>query len=414
MPTVAAVRLTNRPTGGVADAPIAFDPADFQPRLSTRLLVLQPTPFCNIRCDYCYLPDRDDKSRMAPDTARRAAQRLVEDGLLGERLTVIWHAGEPLAMPIGFYDESIAAIGDAIGPHCVVTHALQTNAMLIDDDWCRLFQRHGVQVGVSIDGPAFLHDAHRVTRRGHGTHARAMRGIERLRGHGIRFHAIAVVTARTLPHVEAFADFFESLDVTELGCNFDETEGGHASSSIEGLEAAHLAFLGRLFERGAASAGRLQVRERTQALQRLAGGPPPVAWRRVAQPDNAQAQPFAIVNVAWNGDFGSFSPELLGLAAPGHPSFTLGNVMHGGYLDSARCELFTRLWAAIRRGTEACRQTCAHFDFCGGGAPVNKLYENGALDSGETLYCRSMVKRPIEAVLAQAEAAASNRPAREA
>lgn len=412
MPTVAAVRWTDRPPGGSADAPIAFDPADFRPRLSTRLLVLQPTPFCNIRCDYCYLPDRDDKSRMSPGTARRAAQRLVDDGLLGERLTVIWHAGEPLAMPIGFYDESIAAIGEATGPHCVVTHSLQTNAMLVDDDRCRLFLRHGVRVGVSIDGPAFLHDAHRLTRRGHGTHARTMKGIERLREHGIRFHAIAVVTAQTLPHVEAFADFFESLGVTELGCNFDEAEGGHASSSIEGLEAAHRAFLGRLFARAAASAGRLQVREHTQALRRLSGGSPPVTWRRVAQPDNAQVQPFAIVNVAWNGDFGSFSPELLGLAAPGHRSFTLGNVMHSGYVDSARREPFTGLWAAVRRGTEACRQTCAHFDFCGGGAPVNKLCENGDLASAETLYCRSMVKRPIELVLAQAEAAASNHPER--
>lgn len=414
MPEATSVRWTDRRPGGLPVDSIAFDPDDFRPRLSTRLLVLQPTPFCNIRCDYCYLPDRDDKSRMTPETARRAAQRLADDGLLGDRLTVIWHAGEPLAMPIGFYDEAITAMGKALGPHCTVTHALQTNAMLVDADWCRLFLRHGVRVGVSIDGPAFLHDAHRVTRRGHGTHARTMKGIEQLREHGLPFHAIAVATAQTLPHVEAFADFFESLGVTELGCNFDEAEGGHARSSVEGREVAHRAFLGRLFERVAASGGRLQVRERTQALRRLAGTSPPVSWRGVAQPDNAQVRPFAIVNVAWNGDFGSFSPELLGFTAPGHGSFTLGNVMDTGFVDSTRREPFKRLWAAIRRGTEACRQTCTHFDFCGGGAPVNKLCENGDLASAETLYCRSMVQRPIDLVLAQAEASASSPTQREA
>jgi uncharacterized protein len=414
MSTVAVVHWADRYPDGYSCAPVVFDPADFRPKLFTRLLVLQPTPFCNIRCDYCYLPDRDDRSRMAPDTARRAVQRLADDGLLGDRLTVVWHAGEPLAVPTGFYEESIAAIREAAGASCAVTHALQTNAMLIDDEWCRLFLRHEVRVGVSIDGPAFLHDSHRVTRRGHGTHARTMKGMARLREHGIPCHAIAVVTAESLPHVEAFADFFESLGITELGCNFDETEGGHSTSSLAGREAAHEAFLGRLFERAAASAGRLQVRERIQALRRLTGGSPPVTWRGVAAPDNAQVQPFAIVNVAWNGDFGSFSPELLGFAAPGHGSFTLGNVMDTGFLDSARREPFTRLWAAIRRGTEACRQTCTHFDYCGGGAPVNKLCENGDLASAETLYCRSMVQRPIDLVLAQAEASASGSTQREA
>ncbi|MBL8352843.1 MAG: GRRM system radical SAM/SPASM domain protein [Burkholderiaceae bacterium] len=414
MPTVATVRWTDRRAGGRADAPVAFDPADFQPGLATRLLVLQPTPFCNIRCDYCYLPDRDDKSRMAPAIARLAVRRLAEDGLLGDRLTVIWHAGEPLAMPLGFYDEAIAAIGEAAGAHCAVTHALQTNAMLIDDDWCRLFLRHGVRVGVSLDGPAFLHDAHRLSRRGHGTHARAMRGVERLRAHGIAFHAIAVVTAQALAHADAVADFFEALGATELGCNFDEAEGSHGESSVAGREDSHLAFLARLFERAVAGGGRLQVRERSQALRRLAGGMPPLRWRGIDYPDNAQVQPFAIVNVAWNGDFGSFSPELLGFTAPGHGSFTLGNLTQTGYLDSARGEPFERLWAAIRRGTEACRRTCRYFDFCGGGAPVNKLCENGDLASAETLYCRSMVQRPIELVLARAEAAAPGRLQRQA
>lgn len=35
-----------------------------------------------------------------------------------------------------------------------------------------------------------------------------------------------------------------------------------------------------------------------------------------------------------------------------------------------------------------CRDTCGYFDLCGGGAPSNKLGENGRFDSTETLYCR--------------------------
>jgi len=343
---------------------------------------------------------------MSMAVVQQAVQRLVDDGLLGERLTVVWHAGEPLAVPPAFYDEAFAAVRQLAGPGCRVTHAIQTNAMLIDGAWCALFKRHEVQVGVSIDGPAFLHDTHRVTRRGHGTHARTMRGIHQLRAQGIAFHAIAVVTADTLAHADAFADFFETSGVTEVGCNFDEAEGAHTESSVQGHEAAHQAFLARLFERASASQGRLKVREQTQTWRRLDPTLPRIQWQGVESPDNAQVLPFAIVNVGWQGDFGSFSPELLGLPSADVGSFTLGNVLQGGYLASAQGERFQRLWSAIRQGTEACRQTCRYFDYCGGGAPVNKLFENGSLASAETLYCRSMVQRPIEVVLAQAQAQA--------
>ena len=57
----------------------------------------------------------------------------------------------------------------------------------------------------------------------------------------------------------------------------------------------------------------------------------------------------------------------------------------------------------IRAGVELCRQSCAHHFVCGGGSPVNKLYEAGSLAAGETLYCRTMLKRPFDLVLAELE-----------
>ena len=81
---------------------LRFDAADFSPAIRTRLLILQPTPFCNINCDYCYLPDRNSTARMSIATIRRAAERLRDDSLAGNNLTVVWHAGEPLSMPPAF------------------------------------------------------------------------------------------------------------------------------------------------------------------------------------------------------------------------------------------------------------------------------------------------------------------------
>ena len=379
-----------------------FDAADFDPALETQLLILQATPFCNIDCSYCYLPERDSTARMSVATARLAARRLREDGLLGRSLTVVWHAGEPLAMPIAFYDEAIAAIAGEIGAHCDITHSVQTNATLIDDAWCTLFERHGIAVGVSVDGPRALHDAHRRTRSGGGTFDRVLRGMAALRAHGIPFHAIAVVTDATLADPDAFCEFFEAHGITELGCNFDEAEGAHRASSLAGREAAHAAFIARLLERAQAG-GALRVRELQTAFALIAEPLPRVRWRGNTWPANTQALPFAIVSVAANGDFGSFSPELLGQPSAAYGDFVLGNVARESYLASTASARFERLWADIARGIAACERGCAHFGFCGGGAPANKFYENGDLASTETLYCRTMVKRPFDAVLARLE-----------
>lgn len=386
------------PRGGPPGAVCA---ADFDPPLATRLLVLQPTPLCNIDCDYCYLPDRRNRARMDIGTVRAAARRLREDGLAGPELTVVWHAGEPLVLAPSYYEQAFDAVAQELGPHTRVRHAMQTNATRIDAAWCEFFARRGVAVGVSVDGPAAVHDAHRRTRRGTGTHAAVVRGIGLLRAHGVPFHAIAVVTADTLPDPDGFYDWFESQGITEVGCNFDEAEGLNALSTLAGREAAHAAFVQRLLERSAC--GRVAIREFEAAWQLLRAPLPRWQWQGRRWPENSQAMPLALVTVGHDGRFSTFSPELLGQRWPEHGDFVLGDVHAGGYLSALGGPAFARLWDSVRRGIEACERSCAHFEHCGGGAPANKLYEHGDAAATETLHCRSMVKRPFDAVLREAE-----------
>ena len=53
----------------------------------------------------------------------------------------------------------------------------------------------------------------------------------------------------------------------------------------------------------------------------------------------------------------------------------------------------------VALGVERCQRECEYFPYCGGGAPINKLFENGAFDSTETLFCRLTRKMPIDIVL---------------
>src|SRR6266568_2984567 len=85
-------------------------------RPQLRLLVLQPTPFCNIDCSYCYLADRRSAVTMSLDTVRLACHRVFESALLGPRLEVAWHAGEPLVVPLPWYEEAVALIAERCPP----------------------------------------------------------------------------------------------------------------------------------------------------------------------------------------------------------------------------------------------------------------------------------------------------------
>lgn len=199
--------------------------------------MLQPTPFCNIACDYCYLAERDTRRRMSLEVVEAAVENVRASGMLGASLGVVWHAGEPFAVPRTFYEAAFATVEKRIPCSVALSHSIQTNGTPIDDRWAALFPRRGLRVGVSLDGPAFVHDAHRRTRDGKPTHERLMRGIDALRRHRVAFYAIAVVTETSLDHADAIADFFNAIGLP--------TFCAHASCFAQGSELAQLAVRGR-------------------------------------------------------------------------------------------------------------------------------------------------------------------------
>ena len=152
----------------------AIAPADCAGR--TRLLILQSTPFCNINCEYCYLPGRDDRHRMPFDIVESAVRFVFDNALAAPDFTIVWHSGEPLVLPVDWYRQAFASAARGAPAGTKLPHSVQTNGMLVDDAWCGFFQEHAVRVGVSLDGPAGLHDSRRRTRSGQGTHAQPRGG----------------------------------------------------------------------------------------------------------------------------------------------------------------------------------------------------------------------------------------------
>src|SRR3712207_5396449 len=107
-------------------------------------VVMQPTTLCNLDCTYCYLPLRGADRRMSVEVAEAVAGP-VNEWARDRRFSVVWHGGEPMAVGREHFDRLLAPFDP------IVEHHVQTNATLLDDEWCAFLADRGVRVSVSID-----------------------------------------------------------------------------------------------------------------------------------------------------------------------------------------------------------------------------------------------------------------------
>jgi uncharacterized protein len=367
-------------------------PVDALPMIET--VVVQPTPFCNINCSYCYLPQRSVTTVMAQGTIVALFTKLFSSGWMPPGLTIIWHAGEPLVVPVSFYQTAFETI-EALRPGTLeIRHSIQTNGLLITPAWCELFKRWNVGVGVSVDGPRHLHDLHRVTRSGRGTFDRTIEGIRTLRREEVPFHVITVLSEGALNSPQEMLDFYVSEGIEDVCFNVEESEGDHVS----GLFAA--ADLRGRFRRFLGEFWTLSRRSEQIRLVREIDGMLP----RVFRPDdgalgNVQVEPFGMLNVDCLGNVSSFSPELLGLKNEQYADFIIGNILTDTLEQMRGSAAMVAMTRDIAAGVEDCRGSCEYFSVCGGGAPVNKLAENGSFRSTRTSFCQLTQMVPIDLIL---------------
>ncbi len=347
------------------------------------LLVIQPTPFCNLDCTYCYLPDRLDKRKITLETLEKVFHWTFSSGLIRQPFTLLWHAGEPMVLPASFYEEATLLLERCNTSGFEITQSFQTNATLVNDAWCDFIRRRNVQVGVSVDGPDFLNDRHRKTRNGGGTLDRILRGMQLLRDHDIFFDVITVLTSASLDYPDELFDFYIEHGITDVAFNVEEIEGPHVKSSLagSGMEPRFRRFYSRFVDLALASDPPLRVREFETSRNAI-------AHREQLSRRTQECRPFGILNVDCAGNFSTYSPELLGLSSPRLGSFALGNVASDSLESVLAMPRFIALDDEIRRGVDMCQESCRYYPFCGGGPPGNKYFENGNFATTETLSCR--------------------------
>lgn len=358
-------------------------------RLATRprSVIMQPTTQClPMDCTYCYLPFRKLKHLMPAAVAEAVATAVNPWAADDPAFEVVWHGGEPLATG----REHLASL---MAPFKNVKHSVQTNAALVDDAWCEFLLEHSVHVGVSIDGPEDM-NTHRITLAGHPGFRVTMRGLDRLRRHGIPFSAIAVVSDPDPANAARFYEFFVELGVTTLGVNMEEEEGANLGTRPADQRRT-VEFWAALADAWRANPA-IHLREVSRVMN-FAG-----AVLRGQHPSSAQAPaPWdPLPTVAHDGGVVLLSPELAGFTDERFGDFTTGNVLRDG-LDVlvAEAEQRTPWISEFRDGVDACRATCPYFAFCGGAHPANRYFEHGGrMDGTRTKYCTTAKIALLEGV----------------
>lgn len=145
---------------------------------------------CNLDCRYCYYHDKRD---LYPDAGGfRMAESLLEEYIVqhieaasGPDVAFSWHGGEPTTLCVNFFRKAVDLQRKHRPAGWRIQNGIQTNGILLDQEWCRFLASEGFSVGLSLDGPAEMHDPYRVTRGGQPTHQQTMRGYELLRRYEI-------------------------------------------------------------------------------------------------------------------------------------------------------------------------------------------------------------------------------------
>jgi len=177
---------------------------------------------CNLDCRYCYYLDKES---LYPETGpARMDDALLETYVVqhmaaaGSReIRFSWHGGEPTLLGVGYFRTIVALQKKHAPPGVRIFNALVTNGTLLDEEWARFLADERFAVGLSLDGPADLHDAYRVSRGRKPTHHLVMRGFELLRRHRVPCDILCVVHDRNVRHARRIYRFFKGIGATYVG-----------------------------------------------------------------------------------------------------------------------------------------------------------------------------------------------------
>lgn len=190
---------------------------------STRLtgfhVLAKPTgPICNLDCKYCFYLEKEN---LYPDTtdwcmSDQVLETYIRQYIEAQNVPVVWFAwqgGEPTILGVDYF-RKVVELQDKYANGKRIKNALQTNGILLDDEWGEFLAHNHFLLGLSIDGPRTLHDKYRVDKRGQRTFDKVMRGLGVLKKHAVEFNTLTVVQRHNSYHPLEVYRFLKEIGST--------------------------------------------------------------------------------------------------------------------------------------------------------------------------------------------------------
>jgi uncharacterized protein len=233
-----------KPAITYADALRYSAPADFS------AMVKPVGSACNLACRYCYYLGKAElysrhQAKMSAELLERYVAHYIAS-CSSPVVTFVWHGGEPLLAGLDYFRLAMKLQGKyARGKK--IENALQTNGLLVTQEWCKFFRTHSFLVGISIDGPQDIHDAYRCALGGKPSFAKVMQAIELMSRLHVEYNTMSVVSNLSEGRGAGVYRFLKSIGsrfmqfLPALEHTVSAGEGRREAIVAPGIEGSHLA-----------------------------------------------------------------------------------------------------------------------------------------------------------------------------
>lgn len=340
---------------------------------------------CNLNCSYCYYLSKD---KLYPAGERRMSLALLEkftqqyiESQPHRQMTFTWQGGEPTLLGVDFYQAAVDLQRKYQKPGMILENSLQTNATQLDEAWGRFLAENRFLVGVSLDGPASLHDVYRRDKAGRPTHAKVMQGMAILKEHEVDFNILACVHHANVGHPlevyrffrdEVGAGFIQFIPIVQRDNKTGFQEGERVTKrSLSGRE--YGSFLKAIFDEWVqVDVGKVFVQIFDVALARWLGEP---AGLCVFEETCGQA-----LVLEHNGDLYSCDHFV-------EPSCRLGSIQEKPLLELVASPEQLRFGYQKRDWLPSQCRACDVRFVCNGGCPKNRISKAADGELGLNILC---------------------------
>jgi len=343
------------------------------------LVMAKPAgPRCNARCEYCYYLE---KQSLFQASSPRMSEELLElyisqrfEASPGPNTHFEWHGGEPTLLGVEYF-KSIRNFQRKYTPEGrTVTNGLQTNGLLLDEEWAEFLSLEGFSVGLSLDGPEDLHDLYRTTAAGKPTHAQAVHAFQLLKKHRVFCNVLCVLHSGNVSQPGRVYDFFRSLGAVYIQFLPLVVQGIHGSISPAAAEPTAIGtFLCRVFDRWIKEdVGRVVIQNFDEALRPVYGVPHALCVHRKTCGD--------IAVLEHDGSFYACD-HFVG------PEYRIGTLRQRKLIDLARDPEMIRFGKAKQHSLPAFCRECGVLDACNGGCPKDRIAKTADGKGGLNYLC---------------------------